>query len=58
MNSPCMVEGKCLKGFPKEFFEGSISNNDAYPKYQRRDTGARGKGVHQVENRDVPCTFS
>lgn len=53
MNSPCMVEGKCTKGFPKEFCEETIMNSDGYPKYQRRDTGSRAKGVHQVDNRDV-----
>ena len=32
-NSPCMVDGKCRKNFPKD------ENNDGYPEYRRRDNG-------------------
>ena len=30
-NSPCMVDGKCTKQFPKEFVEETYSAADGYP---------------------------
>ena len=35
-NSPCMVDGKCSKGYPKEFQDVTIGDVDGYPKYKRR----------------------
>lgn len=34
--SPCMVDNKCSKGFPKAFVQETQSGNDSYPKYRRR----------------------
>ena len=32
----CIVDGKCSKGFPKDFSQANIVSDDAYPKYRRR----------------------
>ena len=39
-NSPCMVDGKCSKQFPKDFVEKTFSAADGYPHYRRRNDGA------------------
>ncbi|XP_019157990.1 PREDICTED: uncharacterized protein LOC109154712 [Ipomoea nil] len=38
-NSPCMVNGKCSKHFPKRFVEESSFDQDGYPIYMRCDDG-------------------
>lgn len=38
--SPCMSNGKCSKGFPKEFQQVTLGNVNGYPKYIRRQTNA------------------
>ncbi|XP_031131679.1 uncharacterized protein LOC116033064 [Ipomoea triloba] len=38
--SPCMVNKKCSKHFPKKFAEVSTLDHDGYPIYRRRDNGA------------------
>lgn len=35
-NSVCMVNGKCSKQFPKEFFFETDISMESYPKYRRR----------------------
>ncbi|XP_026451470.1 uncharacterized protein LOC113351750 [Papaver somniferum] len=37
--SKCMLEGKCKRGFPKQFSECTLQGKDAYPVYQRREDG-------------------
>ncbi|KAK6143712.1 hypothetical protein DH2020_024060 [Rehmannia glutinosa] len=53
-NSPCMVDGRCSKYFPKRFTERTIVDEDGYPIYRRRDNGRTIKknGVH-LDNRYV-----
>ena len=38
-HSPCMVNGKCSKHFPKKFSDRTYVDDDGYPKYRRRDSG-------------------
>ena len=54
-NSPCMnEEGKCSKGFPKEFNEATRIENNGYPVYKRPDNGRTiQKGNHVLDNRYV-----
>ena len=37
--SPCMNDGKCSKGFPKDFNPATLQTSDGYPLYKRRDNG-------------------
>ncbi|KAL0345938.1 UNVERIFIED_CONTAM: hypothetical protein Sradi_4425100 [Sesamum radiatum] len=36
-NAPCMKNGRCKKGYPKQFVECFMQGNDSYPIYQRRN---------------------
>ena len=45
-NSPCMEQGKCTKGFPKQFVkETSIDPDNNYAKYKRRSPEDGGRSV-------------
>ncbi|CAF1146398.1 unnamed protein product, partial [Brachionus calyciflorus] len=44
-NSPCMVDGKCSKKFPKEFCEETILENNTYPVYKRSASNPDNKWV-------------
>ncbi|XP_057426450.1 uncharacterized protein LOC130719869 [Lotus japonicus] len=46
-NSPCMVNGRCSKFFPKKYVEKTSFDIDGYPIYRRRNTGV------SVERRGV-----
>nr|XP_018911732.1 PREDICTED: uncharacterized protein LOC109040297 [Bemisia tabaci] len=35
--SPCMKDGRCSKGYPKLLIADTITGDDGYPKYKRRD---------------------
>ncbi|XP_055527993.1 uncharacterized protein LOC129720539 [Wyeomyia smithii] len=58
-NSPCMVNGKCSKGYPKQYLSETMSGNDGYPQYRRRKPEEGGfctkmqmktsQGFHEVE---------
>lgn len=37
--SPCMIDGKCSKRYPKQFHDITSTENDGYPIYRRRDNG-------------------
>ena len=32
---PCMVDGQCSKGFPKEFQQATLTSDTGYPLYRR-----------------------
>ena len=38
-NAPCMVDGKCSKGYPKAFCDTTMESADGYPVYRRRIDG-------------------
>ncbi|XP_031116659.1 uncharacterized protein LOC116020319 [Ipomoea triloba] len=38
-SSPCMVNGRCSKFYPKKFVEKSTLDEDGYPIYRRSDNG-------------------
>ncbi|KAF1896226.1 hypothetical protein Lal_00018504 [Lupinus albus] len=39
MSSPCMIDGKCSRYFPKQFQQTTIVDQDDHPVYKRRDHG-------------------
>ncbi|XP_019159056.1 PREDICTED: uncharacterized protein LOC109155840 [Ipomoea nil] len=53
-NSPCMVNGRCSKHFPKKFVDSSNFDQDGYPIYRRRDDGrfVKKNGI-ELDNRFV-----
>jgi hypothetical protein len=52
--APCMIEGVCVKGYPKEFQDTTVIRPDGYPVYRRReDSPVAQKGPHQFDARDV-----
>lgn len=58
-NSPCMIEGRCSKKFPKQFQSNTSSGDDGYPKYRRLSPEEGGKTCtiqnHEIDNRwNVP----
>ena len=38
-SAPCMVDGKCSKGYPKQFRETSCFGHDGYAEYARPENG-------------------
>ncbi|XP_072077883.1 uncharacterized protein [Arachis hypogaea] len=38
-DSPCMESGKCIRHFPKRFFDSTTVDEDGYPIYRRREDG-------------------
>ncbi|XP_039483518.1 uncharacterized protein LOC120446564 [Drosophila santomea] len=36
LNSPCMIDGKCSKRYPRALISETITGNDGYPSYRRR----------------------
>jgi hypothetical protein len=52
---PCMRDGKCTKGYPREFSEHTLDTGKSYPVYRRRDNGRQhlGRGGWDFDNRWV-----
>ena len=54
MNSPCMINGKCSKRYPRQLIQETITGNDGYPLYRRRSTIDNGKSITlKIRNNDV-----
>ncbi|XP_056843179.1 uncharacterized protein LOC130495713 [Raphanus sativus] len=53
-DSPCMIDGKCSKFFPRKIVEKTTVDSQGYPVYRRRDNGAfiEKRGIH-LDNRFV-----
>ena len=50
----CIKDGKCSKGFPKEYTEQTNLTSDKYPRYRQRDDSASiMKGGFQYMNQHV-----
>ena len=48
-SSPCMVDGKCSKKFPKKFCDKTIISADStYPEYQRLEPSKGGRSIQIV----------
>ncbi|KAJ0870613.1 hypothetical protein HanRHA438_Chr11g0502461 [Helianthus annuus] len=53
-NSPCMIDGKCSKKFPKKFLEHTSIDSNGFPMYRRRDSGKEiYKYDVRMDNRNV-----
>lgn len=52
--SPCMVEGKCSKRYPRQLVPETITGNDGYPLYRRRSIDDNGKStIVKVNRQDI-----
>lgn len=53
-NSPCMIDGKCSKRYPRALVLDTVTGNDGYPLYRRRSIDDNGKSiVIKIKNQDV-----
>ncbi|XP_072395207.1 uncharacterized protein [Diabrotica undecimpunctata] len=43
--SPCMVDGKCSKRYPRKLTAETVTGNDGYPLYRRRSPDDDGRTV-------------
>ncbi|XP_044575173.1 uncharacterized protein LOC123258981 [Cotesia glomerata] len=50
-SSPCMVDGKCTKRFPKDFTNDTVTHVDGYPIYRRRSTENGGQSFVKTINK-------
>jgi ATP-dependent DNA helicase PIF1 len=55
--SPCMLNGKCTKRYPKDFCAQTRVGSDAYPSYRRRSAEAGGHvGLKKFRGREHAIT--
>ena len=64
-DAPCMVKGKCSKGYPRQFVTETETQRSGYPSYRRRSPAEGGQTAeitakidgrqvrYTVDNRDV-----
>lgn len=50
-NSPCMIDGKCSKDFPKKNNNTTKTFNDSYPQYRRREGTQLMINKNTIDNR-------
>ncbi len=51
-NSPCTVDGKCSKGYPKPIEDVTTwTETSAYPKYRRRNLRTATVGKYLIDKR-------
>lgn len=52
--SPCMIEKKCSKRYPRALLANTITGNDGYPLYRRRSAQDNGRTITlKVKNKDI-----
>eukprot|EP00775_Hariotina_reticulata_P000896 gene896-1219_t len=54
-NCPCMRDGACTKGYPRDFSEHTLDTGKSYPVYRRRNDGRRhcSRGGWEFDNKWV-----
>jgi ATP-dependent DNA helicase PIF1 len=53
-NSPCIVDGKCSKRYPRQLISETITGHDGYPLYRRRSTDDNGRStIVKVNQQDI-----
>ncbi|XP_050065101.1 uncharacterized protein LOC126554025 [Aphis gossypii] len=53
-NSPCMMDGKCSKRYPRTLISETITGNEGYPLYRRRSTADNGKStIVKLNQQDI-----
>lgn len=54
INSPCMVDGKCSKRYPRALISESITGIDGYPLYRRRPIDDNGQSfILKIKNEEI-----
>lgn len=54
INSPCMIDGKCSKRYPRPLTSDTITGNDGYPLYRRRSPEDNGHiATIRMLNQDI-----
>ncbi|GFS60374.1 ATP-dependent DNA helicase [Trichonephila clavipes] len=56
-NSPCMIDGKCSKRYPRALISNTLTGTDGYPLHRRRSAKEGGSdvtvfGMQQQETND------
>lgn len=52
--SPCMVDGKCTKRYPRPLVAETVTGNDGYPVYRRRSKEDNGRTIKvKVQNQEI-----
>ena len=49
---PCMKDGKCEKGFPKQFSQETLYGESVHPQYRRRSPSDGGHEIHKFTGRN------
>ncbi|GFW51845.1 helitron_like_N domain-containing protein [Trichonephila clavipes] len=53
-NSPCMIDGKCSKRYPRALISNTVTGTDGYPLYRRRSAEEGGKSATiRMQNRGI-----
>ena len=53
-NSPCMIDGKSSKRYPRALVSNTVTGTDGYPLYRRRSVEDGGKlATIQMRNGDI-----
>lgn len=49
-NAPCNKQGKCLKRYPRQFIQETVTGEDSYPLYRRRAPENGGHVYEQIQS--------